>query len=61
MYKWETIWTHEEVGDDNWGIINETSTTGHMVLDKLTPHHAKFFADLMNEVYNQVKKDMYEV
>lgn len=55
--KWEYIWTHEEVGDDDWGIINETSSTGHMVLNGLSEKSARFYSALMNEVYNQVKKD----
>ena len=56
--KWEYIWTHEEVGDNDWGIINETSITGHMVLHGLEEKSAKFYAALMNEVYNQVKRNL---
>jgi hypothetical protein len=59
--KWEYIWTYEEVGDNDWGIINETSTTGHMVLHGLGEKSAKFYSELMNEVYNQVKRDLKEM
>jgi hypothetical protein len=59
--KWENIWTHEEVETENWGIFNETSFTGHIVLSGLGEEAAKFYADLMNEVYNQIKKDFNRI
>ena len=33
--RWENIWTYEEIDTSNWGIINETSITGHIALDGL--------------------------
>lgn len=59
--KWEYIWIHEEVDNEEWAIINETSITGHMVLSKLEEKSARFYASLMNEVYNQVKKDFKRI
>lgn len=69
---WETIYTVDST--DKFGeayIINETSFTGHAVLSfeegDVNPFEggnagpvAELLADLMNEVYNQVKKDVEE-
>ena len=57
---YERIWTYDEINTDNWGIFNETSITGHLVQDKLGQKSAEFYSDLMNEVYNQVMKDIKE-
>jgi len=54
----ESIYTYEENDNGVWSVINETSMTGHIVLDNLGKESSKFYADLMNEVYNQVKKDV---
>ena len=31
--KWEYIWTHEEVDNEEWAVINETSITDDGILD----------------------------
>lgn len=59
--KWESIWTPEELIDDEWCVVNETSFTGHLVLGELEEKSARFYADLMNEVYNQIKKDFKRI
>ena len=41
--RWENIWTYEEIDTSNWGIINETSITGHIVLDGLGLESAEFY------------------
>lgn len=57
MSIYERIWVHEEIWNGEWAVVNETSITGHSVLFNLGEESSKFYADLMNEVYNQVKKD----
>jgi hypothetical protein len=56
----ETIYTFEETDEGVWSVMNETSITGHIVLGNLGKESSEFYADLMNEVYNQVKKDVKE-
>lgn len=67
---WETIYTVDST--DRFGeafVINETSITGHTVISfregSTNPFEggnavpvAELLADMMNEVYNQVKKDI---
>jgi len=54
---WTTVYTFEELEQDNWAVINETSFTGHVVLTGLGRESSEFYANLMNEVYNQAMKD----
>ena len=56
---WETIYTvdwDEESATNT--IVNESSITGHTVMFDLGFQSAEFAASCMNEVYNQVKKDI---
>jgi hypothetical protein len=56
---WETIYTVEwDEYDQASSVINETSITGHTVISGLSNHEAKLAAEAMNEVYNQIKKDI---
>ena len=55
---WVTVYTAEEVSQDNWGIIDETSITGSLVIDGLGKESSKFYAELMNLVYNRIKNDI---
>jgi len=54
----EDVYRAEEYENGIWSVVNETSWTGHMVLSSLGQKSAEFYADLMNEVYNQVMKDI---
>lgn len=55
---YERVYTVEEVGGkDKFCVINETSITGHVVLNGLDEESAVFYVELMNEVYNQCKRD----
>jgi hypothetical protein len=56
----ERIYTHEEIADGEWAVINETSWTGHAVLFGLGRESSEFYTNLMNEVHNQCKKDYQE-
>ena len=58
MKPWQTIYYVEEIGDGEWGIINNTSITGHRVLSLGSQQAADFYAELMNEVYNQAVRDI---
>lgn len=56
---WEEIYTiMKDVDGETYLVINETSITGHAVMFGLTGDKADFAANTMNEVYNQIKKDI---
>jgi len=49
----------EEIDVENWGIIDEGfGITGSLVKDGMSKEGAKFYADLMNAVYDRIKKDV---
>lgn len=56
---WKTIYTVEWDEEDRaCRVINETSITGHTVAFGLSDYEADLIANSMNEVYNQIKKDI---
>jgi len=55
---WVDVYTVEETGDSTYGIFNETTITGHVVFELPSFDAVNFYKDVMNEVYNQVKKDV---
>jgi hypothetical protein len=56
---WEEIYTiMKDVDGETYLVIRETPTTDHTVMFGLTGDKADFAANTMNEVYNQVKKDI---
>ena len=53
------MFTAEEIDCENWGIIDEGfGITGCCVKDGMSETAAKFYKDLMNAVYDRVKKDI---
>ena len=49
----------EEIDEENWGIIDEGfGITGSLVKDGMSETAAKFYAELMNAVYDRIKKDV---
>lgn len=56
---WETIYTVSwDDYDQASSIINETFITGHTVAFGLSDYEANLIANAMNEIYNQIKKDI---
>jgi hypothetical protein len=52
------MFTAEEIDDGNWGIIDEGFYIPACVKDGMSKTAAKFYQDLMNAVYDRVKKDI---
>lgn len=53
------MFTAEEIDGENWGIIDyDLGFTGSCVKDGMSETAAKFYQDLMNAVYDRVKKDI---
>jgi hypothetical protein len=49
----------EEIDGESWGIMDEGVVfTGCCVKDGMSETEAKFYQDLMNAVYNRIKKDI---
>ena len=56
---YDFVYTCEDNGDDSWSIFNDTTVTGHPVLHPMASKEAaEFYTDMMNEVYNQIKRDV---
>jgi len=53
------MFTAEEIDVENWGIIDEGfGITGSLVKGGMSEPAARFYADLMNAVYDRIKKDV---
>lgn len=54
------VYTSEEIDQGLWAVIDENKAfgSGMCVLDFQTPEAAKFYAKLMNLVYNRVMEDI---
>jgi hypothetical protein len=53
------MFTAEKIDGENWGIMDEGVVfTGFCVKDGMSEYEAKFYQDLMNAVYNRIKRDI---
>jgi len=53
------MFTAEEIDGEEWGVIDEgMGWTGALVEGGMGEKAAKFYAGLMNAVYDRVKKDI---
>jgi len=56
---WTEIYVAESDDNNYWTVVNETSITGHRCISvEQSQHSAVLLAEAMNEVYNQIKKDI---
>lgn len=57
---YDFIYSIDDCDNGLSSIINETSITGYTVVDNLKPEDATILTELLNDLYNQLKKDILE-